>query len=138
MTSNEMINIESPANKRIALVAHDNMKREMLERGDFHQVTPPDALAEWEYRDDRGMRVLYFAGTLLVEAADAKPLGVLAHQERAVEGGLRAHERLQHVAEALRRQRGLALADFQLGRRPDLFLLSHAFRWRGGFPQPIR
>lgn len=44
--------------------------REMLERGDFHQVTPPDALAEWEYRDDRGMRVLYFAGTLLVEAAD--------------------------------------------------------------------
>ena len=42
----------------------------MLERADFHQVAPPDAMAEWEYRDDRGTRVLYFAGTLLVEAAD--------------------------------------------------------------------
>jgi methylglyoxal synthase len=37
MTSNEMINIESPANKRIALVAHDNMKREMLEWATEHK-----------------------------------------------------------------------------------------------------
>ena len=37
MTSTEMINIESPANKRIALVAHDNMKREMLEWATEHK-----------------------------------------------------------------------------------------------------
>lgn len=62
---------------------------------------------------------------VLIEAADAESLGVLAHQERVVEGRLRVHERLQPVTEALRRQRGLALADFQLGRRPDPFLLRH-------------
>jgi methylglyoxal synthase len=37
MTSTEMINIESPATKRIALVAHDNMKREMLEWAAEHK-----------------------------------------------------------------------------------------------------
>jgi methylglyoxal synthase len=37
MTSTEMINIESPATKRIALVAHDNMKHEMLEWASEHK-----------------------------------------------------------------------------------------------------
>ena len=37
MTSTEMINIESPATKCIALVAHDNMKREMLEWATEHK-----------------------------------------------------------------------------------------------------
>ena len=37
MTSTEMIDIESPPTKRIALVAHDNMKREMLEWATEHK-----------------------------------------------------------------------------------------------------
>lgn len=41
--------------------------RELLERNDFHPVVPPDAIAEWEYGDDRGTRVRYWDGTLLVE-----------------------------------------------------------------------
>ena len=44
--------------------------RERLERHDFHAVTPPDAMAEWEYGDDRGTRVRYARGILLVECAD--------------------------------------------------------------------
>lgn len=42
--------------------------RELLERNDFHAVVPPDAIAEWEYGDDRGTRVRYWDGTLLVES----------------------------------------------------------------------
>lgn len=38
MTSDEMINIESPARKRIALVAHDNMKNQMLEWAIEHKA----------------------------------------------------------------------------------------------------
>lgn len=38
MASNEMMNIESPAKKCIALVAHDNMKREMVEWATEHEV----------------------------------------------------------------------------------------------------
>lgn len=37
MASNEMMNIESPAKKCIALVAHDNMKREMVEWATEHE-----------------------------------------------------------------------------------------------------
>lgn len=37
MASNEMMNIESPAKKCIALVAHDNMKREMVEWATEHK-----------------------------------------------------------------------------------------------------
>jgi ribonuclease HIII len=44
--------------------------RELLIRNDFHPVTPADALAEWEYRDDRGTRIRYWRGTALVEAED--------------------------------------------------------------------
>ncbi len=44
--------------------------REMLGRHDFHAVVPPDAIAEWECADDRGTRVRYWPGTLLVECGD--------------------------------------------------------------------
>jgi ribonuclease HIII len=45
--------------------------REALVRHDFHAVVPPDALAEWEYLDDRSVRVRLWMGTVLVEAIDA-------------------------------------------------------------------
>jgi hypothetical protein len=49
--------------------------REMLERHDFHAVVPPDAIAEWECSDDRGTRVRYWQGTLLVECGgDARAI----------------------------------------------------------------
>jgi ribonuclease HII len=46
--------------------------RELLERHDFHPVSPPDALGEWEYRHDDGVRVRGAAGLVLVEAADER------------------------------------------------------------------
>ena len=70
---------------------------------------------------------------VLVEAADAQVVGLLAHQERVVEGWLGVHESLEHVAEAFGRQRGLAPADFELGRRPDLFLRGHGLGVVGDF-----
>lgn len=42
MNKEDLINIESPAKKRIALVAHDNMKSEMLEWAKAHR----DVLSE--------------------------------------------------------------------------------------------
>lgn len=44
--------------------------RATLVRHDFHAVVPPDALAEWEYVDDRALRVLGWRGVVLVEARD--------------------------------------------------------------------
>ena len=73
---------------------------------------------------------------VLVEAADAQVVGLLTHQERVVEGRLRTHESFEHVAEAFRRQRGLTLADFQLARRPGLFLLCHGSGREGDFFRP--
>ncbi len=49
--------------------------RELLERHDFHAVSPPDALGEWEYRHDDGVRVRGGGGDggiVLVEAEDAR------------------------------------------------------------------
>lgn len=45
--------------------------REALVRHDFHAAVPPDALAEWEYADDRSVRVRVWQGVVLVEAPDA-------------------------------------------------------------------
>lgn len=44
--------------------------RETLVRHDFHAVVPPDALAEWEFLDDRSVRVLVWQGVVVVEAGD--------------------------------------------------------------------
>lgn len=44
--------------------------RETLVRHDFHAIVPPDALAEWEYADDRSVRVLLWQGAALIEAPD--------------------------------------------------------------------
>ena len=46
--------------------------RELLERHDFHAVSPPDALGEWEYHHDDGVRVRGAAGLVLVEADDER------------------------------------------------------------------
>jgi len=46
--------------------------RELLERHDFHAVSPPDALGEWEYRHDNGVRVRGARGLVLVEAEDGR------------------------------------------------------------------
>jgi ribonuclease HII len=46
--------------------------RELLERHDFHAVLPPDALGEWEYHHDDGVRVRGGAGLVLVEADDGR------------------------------------------------------------------
>ncbi len=42
--------------------------REALDRGAFHVVRPPDAMADWECVDDKGTRVRCAGGALLVEA----------------------------------------------------------------------
>lgn len=44
--------------------------REALVRHDFHPIVPPDAIAEWEYANDRAVRVLVWRGVALVEAPD--------------------------------------------------------------------
>ncbi len=46
--------------------------RELLERHDFHAVSPPDALGEWEYHHDDGVRVRGAKGLVLVEAKDGR------------------------------------------------------------------
>ncbi|MBI1303683.1 MAG: hypothetical protein GC172_07840 [Phycisphaera sp.] len=50
--------------------------RELLERHDFHAVSPPDALGEWEYRHDDGVRVRGGGGgggsIVLVESEDGR------------------------------------------------------------------
>ena len=46
--------------------------RELLERHDFHAVSPPDALGEWEYHHDDGVRVRGAGGLVLVEAEDER------------------------------------------------------------------
>jgi len=46
--------------------------RELLERHDFHAVSPPDAIGEWEYHHDDGVRVRGGGGLVLVEADDAR------------------------------------------------------------------
>ena len=42
--------------------------REALARADFRSVSPPDALAEWEFADGEGTRVRIGGGFVLVEA----------------------------------------------------------------------
>lgn len=46
--------------------------RELLERHDFHAVLPPDALGDWEYHHDDGVRVRGAKGLVLVEAEDGR------------------------------------------------------------------
>lgn len=46
--------------------------RALLERHDFHAVSPPDALGEWEYRHDDGVRVRGGGGLVVVETLDPR------------------------------------------------------------------
>lgn len=96
--------------------------RETLVRHDFHAVVPPDALAEWEYADDRAVRVLIWQGVALVEAPDEAAADefdlrqrLAFPSERAIPDGGDPPERVGVVAgsdEAGKgeRQRSLAVA----------------------------
>lgn len=67
-----MATVESPA---IRIYRRPSARfgslRDALARGDFHVVTPPDALADWEYVDDAGTRVRGAGPLIVVEAVSA-------------------------------------------------------------------
>ena len=79
--------------------------RELLERHDFHAVSPPDALGEWEYHHDDGVRVRGGGGLVLVEAAherladdfDARHRHALPSDREVPDGG-EAPERVTVIA----------------------------------------
>lgn len=79
--------------------------RELLERHDFHAVSPPDALGEWEYHHDDGVRVRGAAGLVLVEAEDERLADdfdarhrVAFPSDRAIPDGGDAPERVGVIA----------------------------------------
>ena len=79
--------------------------RELLERHDFHAVAPPDALGEWEYHHDDGVRVRGGAGLVLVEADDGRLADdfdarhrTAFPSDRAIPDGGNAPERVAVVA----------------------------------------
>jgi ribonuclease HIII len=94
--------------------------RELLERHDFHAVSPPDALGEWEYRHDDGVRVRGGGGVVLVEAEDERLADdfdarhrIALPSDRDVPDGGEAPERVAWIAgsdESGKGERGRALA----------------------------
>lgn len=79
--------------------------RELLERHDFHAVSPPDALGEWEYHHDDGVRVRGGVGLVLVEADDGRRADdfdarhrAALPSDRAIPDGGDAPERVAVVA----------------------------------------
>lgn len=114
--------------------------RELLERHDFHAVSPPDALGEWEYHHDDGLRVRGGGGLVLVEADNERLAGefdvrhrMALPSDREIPDGGEPPERVEVIAGSDEsgkgeRDRALAVAAVAVPVAAEQELLSRGVR----------